>query len=59
MSTATATATTGSKTNTQEDSARLRLYTLIGEGYQAMLDGRESTLEDVKQRIEDRRNKRA
>ena len=59
MSTATATATTnGSKTNTQEDSARLRLYTLIGEGYQAMLDGRESTLEDVKQRIEDRRNKR-
>ena len=46
------------KADKQEETARLRLYTLIGEGYQAMLDGRESTLEDVKQRIAGRRKKR-
>ena len=46
------------KADKQEEIARLMLYTLIGEGYQAMLDGRESTLEDVKQRIAGRRKKR-
>ena len=54
----TATVATKEMKDRRDEAARLRLYTLIGEGYQAMLDGRESTLEEVRQRIEDRRKTR-
>ena len=34
------------------DTAKLELYRLIGEGYKAMQDGRTSTIEDVRERLE-------
>jgi hypothetical protein len=39
-----------------KDEARLELYTLLGEGYKAMQEGRESTVDEVKDRIDKRRN---
>lgn len=40
------------------DIAKLELYRLIGEGYKAMQDGRTSTMEEVKERLEERQKKR-
>lgn len=37
---------------------KLELYRLIGEGYKAMHDGRESSLEEVVERLQIRRNER-
>ena len=42
----------------KEDISKLELYRLIGEGYKAMQDGRVSTIEEVKARIEKRRAER-
>ena len=33
------------------DTAKLELYRLIGEGYKAMQDGRTSTIEEVREKI--------
>ena len=44
--------------NEKEDISKLELYRLIGEGYKAMQEGRESTLESVKERISKRRSER-
>ena len=43
--------------NTTEvnDTAKLEFYRLIGEGYKAMQDGRTSTIEEVKEKIGQRR----
>jgi len=35
---------------------KLELYALLGSGYKAMQEGRESSLQEVKERIEKRRN---
>ena len=40
------------------DIAKLELYRLIGEGYKAMQDGRTSTIEEVRERIDKRRAER-
>lgn len=45
-------------TDTASDSAKLELYRLIGEGYKAMQDGRTSTIEEVKEKLERRRKER-
>lgn len=37
---------------------RLELYRLIGEGYKAMQDGRTSTIEEVREKINKRRTER-
>ncbi|MCM1101038.1 MAG: hypothetical protein NC398_06605 [Acetatifactor muris] len=37
------------------DTAKLELYRLIGEGYKAMQDGRTCTIEEVKEKLEQRR----
>lgn len=37
------------------DTAKLELYRLLGEGYRAMQDGRTSTIEEVRERLEKRR----
>jgi hypothetical protein len=36
----------------------LELYRLIGEGYKAMQDGRTSTIEEVRVKLENRRKER-
>lgn len=41
-----------------EEAQKLELYRLIGEGYKAMEEGRESTLEEVVERLEKRRAER-
>lgn len=38
--------------------SKLELYRLIGEGYRAMGEGRESTIEEVEERIRQRRAER-
>ena len=40
------------------DTAKLELYRLIGEGYKAMQDGRTSTIEEVREKINKRRTER-
>ena len=40
------------------DSAKLELYRLIGEGYKAMQEGRTSTIEEVREKLEKRRTDR-
>ncbi|MDE5804095.1 MAG: hypothetical protein K2I22_14405 [Lachnospiraceae bacterium] len=40
------------------DIAKLELYRLIGEGYKAMQDGRTSTIEEVREKVEQRRKER-
>ena len=40
------------------DVARLKLYSLIGEGYKAVLEGRVSSLDEVRKRMNQRRNDR-
>lgn len=37
------------------DSAKLELYRLVGEGYKAMQEGRVSTIEEVREKLEKRR----
>lgn len=37
------------------DIAKLELYRLIGEGYKAMQEGRTSTLDEVREKLEKRR----
>ena len=37
------------------DTAKLEFYRLIGEGYKAMQDGRTSTIEEVREKIDQRR----
>lgn len=50
-------------TNTQKasetaDTAKLEFYRLIGEGYRAMQDGRTSTIEEVREKLNKRREER-
>lgn len=40
------------------DVTKLELYRLIGEGYKAMQDGRTSTIEEVRGKLENRRKER-
>ena len=40
------------------NSAKLELYRLIGEGYKAMQEGRTSTIEEVREKLEKRRKER-
>ncbi len=40
------------------DTTKLEFYRLIGEGYKAMQDGRTSTIEDVREKIDQRRKDR-
>lgn len=40
------------------DTAKLELYRLIGEGYKAMQEGRTSTIEEVREKLEKRRKER-
>ena len=40
------------------DTAKLELYRLIGEGYKAMQEGRISTIEEVREKLEKRRKER-
>lgn len=39
----------------KKDEARMELYTLLGQGYKAMQEGWESSIEEVKERIKQRR----
>ncbi len=41
-----------------DDTAKLEFYRLIGEGYKAMQDGRTSTIEEVREKIDQRRKGR-
>ncbi len=38
-----------------KDESTLELYSLLGQGYKAMQEGRESTIEKVQERIQKRR----
>lgn len=40
------------------DVAKLELYRLIGEGYKAMQEGRTSTIEEVREKLEKGRKER-
>ena len=40
------------------NTAKLELYRLIGEGYKAMQDGRTSTIEEVREKLKNRRDER-
>lgn len=40
------------------DTAKLEFYRLIGEGYKAMQDGRTSTIDEVREKLQERREKR-
>ena len=40
------------------DTSKLELYRLVGEGYKAMQDGRTSTIEEVREKINKRRTER-
>lgn len=40
------------------DTEKLELYRLIGEGYKAMQDGRTSTIEEVREKVNKRRAER-
>lgn len=42
----------------KSDVEKLELYRLIGEGYKVMQDGRVSSIEDVREKLEKRREKR-
>ena len=48
-----------SNNETVSDKDKLELYRLLGEGYKAMRDGRESSLEEVISRLQTRRKERA
>lgn len=40
------------------DTTKLEFYRLIGEGYKAMQDGRTSTIDEVREKLEKRRKER-
>ena len=40
------------------DAEKLELYRLIGEGYKAMQDGRTNTIEEVREKLKQRREER-
>lgn len=40
------------------DAAKLEFYRLIGEGYKAMQEGRTSTVEEVREKMKQRREQR-
>ena len=40
------------------DATKLEFYCLIGEGYKAMQDGRISTIDEVREKLEKRREER-
>lgn len=40
------------------DSEKLELYRLLGEGYKAMQEGRTSTIDEVREKLEKRRTER-
>ena len=40
------------------DTTKLEFYRLIGEGYKAMQEGRTSTIDEVKEKVEQRRKDR-
>ena len=40
------------------DATKLEFYRLIGEGYKAMQDGRTSTIDEVREKLEKRREER-
>ncbi len=42
----------------KNDEATLELYSLLGQGYKAMQEGRESSIDEVKERIQKRREQR-
>ena len=44
--------------NEIKDESKLELYRAIGEGYKAMKEGKEATLESVKEKIAQRRAER-
>ena len=44
--------------NLSDESNKLELYRLLGEGYKAMEEGRTSSIEDVSERFEKRRKNR-
>ncbi|MCM1179269.1 MAG: hypothetical protein NC347_03365 [Clostridium sp.] len=50
--------TSNIKEEINENETKLELYRLIGEGYKAMQEKREITLEDLEQKIEQRRAER-
>ena len=50
-------------TNSQQvieptDTTKLEFYRLIGEGYKAMQDGRTSTIDEVREKLKNRRDER-
>ena len=51
-------ATNAQKVVETTDTGKLEFYRLIGEGYKAMQDGRTSTIDEVRERIEKRREQR-
>lgn len=42
----------------KHDEAKLELYSLLEQGYKAMQEGRESSIDEVKERIKKRRQQR-
>ena len=50
--------TSNIKEKINEDEAKLELYCLLGEGYKAMQQKREITLEDLEKKMEQRRAER-
>ena len=40
------------------DTTNLEFYRLIGEGYKAMQDGRTSTIDEVREKLKNRREER-
>ena len=42
----------------KDSEVKLELYSMLGEGYKAMQSGRESSIDDVMSRIQQRRNDR-
>ena len=50
--------TSSIKEEIEENQAQLELYRLIGEGYKAMQEKREITIEELEQKIEQRRMER-
>ncbi|MBO4999047.1 MAG: hypothetical protein J6D02_13705 [Lachnospira sp.] len=51
-------ATNAQKVVEPNDTAKLEFYRLIGEGYKAMQDGRTSTISEVREKLNKRRQER-
>lgn len=51
-------ATKTQSADAQMDTAKLEFYRLIGEGYKAMQDGRTSTIDEVREKLKQRREQR-